>query len=127
MLDATRISDGAQLMLKRVNPALQPNEVTIGRFFSTEPHSTHKNNHCIPIYDVLDVPDDDTYVIIVMPFLSSWDTPAFDTVGETVEFFRQIFKVSGGAVSGVLACFIDYLFSAFQGLQFMHSLNVAHK
>jgi hypothetical protein len=50
-------------------------------------------NHCVPIYDVLRLPDDDDKVILVMPLLRSWCEPEFETVGEGIHFFRQLFEV----------------------------------
>lgn len=93
MMDGTRISDGATVMLKKVNIIKHPDEADIGRFFSSEPQSTHADNHCVPVYDVLQIPDDENMVLIIMPLLADWDEPPFNTVGETVEFFWQLFKV----------------------------------
>jgi hypothetical protein len=47
----------------------------------------------VPIYEVLKVPGDDDKVIIVMPLLRRWDEPEFETVGEGVDLFRQLFEV----------------------------------
>ena len=51
-------------------------------------------NHSVPIYEVLQLPDDDDKLILVMPLLKEYQIPRFDTIGEVVEFFRQIFEVS---------------------------------
>ncbi|KAJ7238560.1 kinase-like domain-containing protein [Mycena haematopus] len=40
-----------------------------------------------------------------MPLLRQWDKPRFDTIGEVIEFFKQIFE----------------------GVQFMHKHNIAHR
>lgn len=93
-IDAQRRSDGELLMLKRTKKSLFPHETEIGVFFSTEPNSGDPRNHCIPIYEILQVPDDDEIQIVVMPMLRVHDDPRFDTIGEAVEFFRQIFEVS---------------------------------
>ena len=47
----------------------------------------------MPIYEVLKVPLENDKVILVMPLLRSWDEPAFETVGEGVDFFQQLFEV----------------------------------
>jgi hypothetical protein len=47
----------------------------------------------VPIYEFLKVPGDDDKVILVMPLLRGWDRPEFETVGEGVDFFRQLFEV----------------------------------
>ena len=44
----------------------------------------------IPFYDILSLDDNET-VIIVMPLLRSYTDPPFDTFGEVVECFRQLF------------------------------------
>jgi hypothetical protein len=49
----------------------------------------------VPIYEVLKVPGEDDKVILVMPLLRGWDEPAFETVGEGIDFFQQLFEVWG--------------------------------
>ncbi|KAI0081952.1 hypothetical protein K474DRAFT_1655844 [Panus rudis PR-1116 ss-1] len=105
VLDATRMDDGEIVMLKRLSKKFHPHEVAIGKFFSTVPIASNPRNHCVPILDVLQVPDDDDVTIIVMPLLREFDSPKFETVGEAVAFFIQVFE----------------------GLQFMHEHNVAHR
>jgi hypothetical protein len=92
-LDATGISNGAFVMLKIVKMSHHPHEADIGTFFSTEPLASHPSNHCAPVYDVLQVPDNDDIIIIVMPLLRKYDDPCFDTFGEVVAFFKQVFEV----------------------------------
>lgn len=94
LMDATRVEDGQQVILKQLYTPDSPGEVDLGRLFSKEPHANHAHNHCVRIYDVLDVPDEEGLVLLVMPFLSDWRTPEFDTVGEFVGFVQQIFEVS---------------------------------
>ncbi|KAJ7782417.1 kinase-like domain-containing protein [Mycena maculata] len=105
VMDATRISDGSFVSLKPIDITIHPDEISIGLWFSQEPQASDPSNHCVPIFEVLDVPDDPNTRIIVMPLLSRYDKPRFDTTGEVVEFFRQIFR----------------------GLQYMHKNNVAHR
>jgi len=59
----------------------------------------------VPIYEVLEVPGDSDAKVLVMPLLRAFDDPRLETVGEAVEFFRQVFE----------------------GLQFMHENHVAHR
>lgn len=86
------MSDGAMVGLKRVSTKDHPYEVEISQMFSVEPLASDPHNHCVPIYEVLQVPDDDT-VLLVMPFLRTYNNPPFETVGEVVEFLRQMFEV----------------------------------
>lgn len=63
--------------------------------FSSAPHAAHAHNHCVRIYDVLDVPDEEgrELVLLVMPLLGDWREPGFGTVGEFVGFVGQVFEV----------------------------------
>jgi hypothetical protein len=92
-LDATRISDGKFVFLKIISKSVHPYEAEIGLFFSSEAMTSDPRNHCVPIYEVLQVPDDDDKLILVMPLLREFDDPRFDTVGEAVDFFRQVLEV----------------------------------
>ena len=92
-MDATRISDNRFVLLKSIRKSLHPYEVEIGTFFSSPPLADDRKNHCVPIYDVLQDPYDDDIAIIVMPLLRCYNNPRFDTVGEAVSFFSQIFEV----------------------------------
>jgi len=92
-LDATRIADGKFVVLKSTKKSKHPFEAEIGSFFSTPPLATNPANHCVPIYEVLQVPDDEDRVLLAMPLLRQYDNPRFDTFGEVLDFFRQIFEV----------------------------------
>ncbi|KAH7920626.1 hypothetical protein BV22DRAFT_1020849 [Leucogyrophana mollusca] len=105
ILDATRITDGSFVTLKLVSKSRHPYEVDITRYFSSEPIASNPANHCIPVIDVLQVPDDDDDVLLVLPLLREYSDPRFDTVGEAIECFRQLFE----------------------GMQFIHQHHVAHR
>ncbi|KAJ7269600.1 hypothetical protein C8J57DRAFT_1180644 [Mycena rebaudengoi] len=105
IMDAVHISDGKDVMLKWVSKKTHPFEVEIGKLFSAPPLSRSARNHCVPLLDVLQDPQDADKQIIVMPRLIRFDEPTFDTVGEVIDCFRQIF----------------------QGIQFMHQNFVAHR
>jgi len=92
-------------MLKLISRAHHSNEILISKYFSAEPLSSHPRNHCIPLYEVLDVFDDPDACILVLPFLREYKDPRFKSIGEAAEFFRQVFE----------------------GLQFIHQCNVAHR
>ncbi|KAI8993984.1 kinase-like domain-containing protein [Trametes punicea] len=105
VLDATRLADNTVVVLKQVMMSRFPYEVAISRFFSTGPLASDPRNHCVPIYDVLDVPDDDDLKLLVMPLLHRFDEPRFLTLGEALECCRQLIE----------------------GLSFMHDHHVAHR
>lgn len=92
-MDARRISDGEFLWLKKVSKSMHPYEVEIACFFSKEPLASHPKNHCVPIFDVLEPPDSPDISILVMPLLRATHDPPCETIGEIVEYLRQIFEV----------------------------------
>jgi hypothetical protein len=81
-------------MLKRLKPSEDHNELEMGRYFSSEAMATNPKNHCVPILDVLQVPGEPDEVLLVMPLLYENELPPFETIGEVVDFFRQIFEVT---------------------------------
>jgi hypothetical protein len=91
-MDVVR-EDGTLVALKRIHPSKQPHEAEIGRLFSSEPLSSDPSNYCVPILDVLQPPDDPDLVFLVMPLLYGYDIAPLETVGEGVEFIRQMFEV----------------------------------
>jgi hypothetical protein len=93
LLDAQRTRDGVRVSLKSIVVSRHPYEIEIGRFFCTPPLSEDPANHCVPIYDVLQVPTDDDIAIIVMPLLRDASDPYFDSVGEVVDCIHQLFEV----------------------------------
>ncbi|KAI0786619.1 kinase-like domain-containing protein [Abortiporus biennis] len=108
VMDATRILDGEMVMLKKVRPSVHPHEADITRYFSTEPVKSHPKNHCVPLLDMLEVPDmtnSDRTIIMVFPLLRYFHDPRMKSIGEAVEFCRQIFE----------------------GLQFIHDCHIAHR
>ncbi|KAJ3813042.1 hypothetical protein F5876DRAFT_36009 [Lentinula aff. lateritia] len=103
IMDGIRISDNEPVMLKTVSRITHPQEVRIGLYFSNKDMASDPRNHCVPIYDVFPVPNNEMD-IIVMPVLRPFDNPEFDTVGEVIAFIQQLFE----------------------GIQFMHEHLVAH-
>jgi hypothetical protein len=93
-MDATCLSDGKYITLKRINKSVHPHEVDIGLYFSSGPLISHAANHCVPICEVITLPDDADIVILVMPLLRAFADPYFDTFGEAIDCFHQLFEVS---------------------------------
>ena len=90
------------VQLKHISRRQHPYEVEIATMFSSDPHKSHLKNHCVPIFEVLADPNDDDSFMLVMPLLRAFDNPRFLTVGEAIEFFRQIFEVCGSKRKGTL-------------------------
>lgn len=107
MLDARRASDGSFVFLKKISHSVHPYEIDISIYFSTEPRASDPRNHCVPIYEVLDVPDESDVKVLVMPLLRKFDDPRLETVGEAVEFFRQVFEVCLRSTCILRVLFID--------------------
>ncbi|KAJ3965101.1 hypothetical protein EV361DRAFT_940348 [Lentinula raphanica] len=111
IMDALRISDSLVVTLKRVK--LFPNfdtgeEHRIATFFSDEANGNNVNprNHCVRVIEVSPVPgEEDNEKILVMKWMRPVMNPRFWTVGEGIQFFREMIE----------------------GLQFMHENNVAHR
>ncbi|KAH9987573.1 hypothetical protein BJV77DRAFT_1152165 [Russula vinacea] len=72
-MDATRISDGKQVMLKML---------------PTEEGPTNLKNHCVHLLDVIELPNDPP--MIVYPLLRPFSDPPLQTYGEFVTFFSHI-------------------------------------
>ncbi len=79
-------------MLKKVLITENPHEVDICLYLSSLQHQPE--NHAVPILEVFMSPHFDNVQLVVMPRLRTFEDPWFDTVGEVVDAFRQIFEVS---------------------------------
>jgi hypothetical protein len=80
-------------MLKKLSEDVHPQEVAIGLYFMTPKHRADPANHCVPVEDVLKIPDVKDGTIIVMPLLRQYNDPPLETFSEAIDFFRQIFEV----------------------------------
>ncbi|KAL1731257.1 hypothetical protein EV714DRAFT_271924 [Schizophyllum commune] len=97
ILDAIKLPHGEPVMLKRVNKRYSK-EVEISAMLSSPPLSKDSRNHCVPIYDILEVPDDEDTQIMVLPLLRRYNDPPFDTVGEVIDCLRQVLEVNYGQI-----------------------------
>lgn len=91
-IDATRISDGRRVYIKRVKTG--GHELHIATLFPSGPFISHPRNHCVPILDQFDDADD-WVTYLVMPFLRRFDDPPFETVADVIDFVSQIDDVRG--------------------------------
>lgn len=92
-MDATYL-DGRQVMLKSIPARRGQQELEIARIFSSPELRRHLRNHCVPLLDVIELPDALDEKLIVMPLLRPFDEPRFQTYAEFVAFFTQICEVS---------------------------------
>ena len=94
MLDSTRISDGARVLLKLIpDDSAQSGEREVLEYLNAPHLMSDPRNHTVPLLDVVKLPNSGQ-LVLVMPLLRWFNNPRFQTVGEAVEFFSQIFEVS---------------------------------
>ncbi|KAJ1303178.1 hypothetical protein OPQ81_011377 [Rhizoctonia solani] len=108
VLDATRLSDNTQVILKLRVPSSEDRngleEIEILQRFSSPEFKDDPSNHVVPCLDVFPIPDVPGGSFIVMPLLSKYNLPEFWDLGEVHDFLEQIFE----------------------GLEFLHRNNVVH-
>ena len=80
--------------LKRIKREHHPYEADIALYLSSEALASQSANHCVPVYGIITLDEEDDTMIMVMPLLRPYDDPHFDTIGEAVECFRQLFEVT---------------------------------
>ncbi|KAF7310386.1 Protein kinase domain-containing protein [Mycena chlorophos] len=102
VLDAIRVSDGLKVVFKRVHT--HKAELDLIRYLNSPDLLDNPYNRTSRLLDIIPIPDDDTFVLIVMPCLRLFWTPIFRHLREVIECMRQFL----------------------QGLVFMHECNIAH-
>lgn len=60
---------------------------------NSNPHNSDPRNHAVPVIERLRLPEDKDKEILVMALLRVWHEPEFVTIGEGVDFFKQVFEV----------------------------------
>jgi hypothetical protein len=125
-MDAVRIEDGRQVMLKKVLPEEGPHELLITELFSSPGLKGDSRNRCVPLLDLVDLSqtNPDGRKLMVMPFLRPFKNPRFETYGEFVAFFMQISEVRSTVIEQNSETISDRFC---QGLRFMHEKKVAHR
>ena len=91
--------------MKKVFKSRNPHEVEISQYFSSDALRSDPRNHCVPVIDTLNVPDDPDLSILVLPLLRKCNSPDWSTIGELVSFLIQIIEVrddSSTLLSGFL-------------------------
>lgn len=92
LTDATRISDGRLVYVKRVGTNSE--ELQIATLFSEDRLRDALGNHCVPILDVFQDDLDPTISYLVMPLLRLSDDPPFQHVNDVMEFIDQMLEAS---------------------------------
>ena len=68
-------------------------ESQIAQMLSTKELLADPRNHCVPVIEVIDDPDDDSKSYMVMPLLRNAADPPFQHVKEIIDFVDQILEV----------------------------------
>ena len=89
LVDATRISDGKLVYIKKVETNDQESRIAL-LLCSYQDLA----NHSVPILDVFADTQDDSISYIVMPFLRPVDQPPFYVIEEILNFADQILEVT---------------------------------
>jgi len=112
-MDAVRIEDGRQVMLKKVLPEEGPHELLITQLFSSPGLKGNPKNHCVPLLDVVDLSHirPDGRKLMVMPLLRPFKNPPFQTYGEFVAFFMQICEVGSKVIEHKVPVISDWFLS----------------
>ena len=79
-------------MLKLLVPTEGPHELQVNRLVSSEPLRSDTRNHCAPLLDVIELPNEPQ--IMVHARLRPFNDPPMQTYGEFVAFFSQLCEVS---------------------------------
>lgn len=104
LIDATRISDGRLVYIKRVHTST--NEIDIASVFSDEGLKNNPTNHGVPVLDTFRDDDDVSISYLVMPFLRLMDSPGFTHVNDVVEFVDQVMEVCVNLTSSMPSLYI---------------------
>ncbi|KAG8714188.1 hypothetical protein FRC11_009488 [Ceratobasidium sp. 423] len=105
IMDAVRVRDGERVIIKAFDAQITPNELRILQYLSSGDIQSNPRNHCACALDSFPVPGKDGWVFVVMDAYHPLFITPFETIGEVVELIRQLFE----------------------GLVFMHGLNLAHR
>ena len=68
-------------------------ESRIAQMLGAAESHTDPSNHCVPIIEVFDDPDDDSTSYMVMPLLRNASDPPFQYVKEIIDFVDQVLEV----------------------------------
>ncbi|KZT52446.1 kinase-like protein [Calocera cornea HHB12733] len=107
IMDAVRISDGRQVLLKLWNDDVRDGpELAPLRYFSDPVRRNDPRNHVVPLLDRFSISTAKHFfkLILVEPLLRDWGDPPFVMVAEALQFMLQLIE----------------------GLEYLHEHRVAH-
>ncbi|KAF8601643.1 hypothetical protein BDV93DRAFT_524593 [Ceratobasidium sp. AG-I] len=110
-LDAVRVSDGRQVMIKKLLPSTDDSgddgdkELKIVQYLSSKDLTLDPRNHAMPYLDSFPIPDTPDGIFLVTPLFVSWDEVPLVTVNDAIDFIQQVLE----------------------GLSFLHDHRIAHR
>ncbi|KAG9124820.1 hypothetical protein FRC07_010120 [Ceratobasidium sp. 392] len=108
VLDATRINDEHQVVIKMIMSSATDREgeeeLQILQLLTSPPYRDDPTNHAVPCLDSFPIPDVEGGTFVVMPLLSPYANPSFYNIAELHDFLDQVFE----------------------GLEFLHDNSIAH-
>ncbi|KAJ2968427.1 hypothetical protein NUW54_g13221 [Trametes sanguinea] len=128
LMDARRLSDNKLVQFKRVRRTSP--ELEIATYLSSAELRNDPRNHSVPIWDVLDDPQDDTISYLVMPLLRYLDSPPFETVENVLDCCEQLIEVRLGTTHCSPCAYASSAhppYAMLQGMVFLHEHGVAHR
>jgi hypothetical protein len=93
-MNAIRVQDGLQVMLKRVLPQEGPYELSISQLFSSEELAGDRRNHGVTPLDEIELEGPEHHKLMVFPKLRPFNHLHFQTFGDFVAFFTQLCEVA---------------------------------
>lgn len=103
-MDANSLKNGTHVVIKLVKRAPASEEFEILKYFAEEPQRSNPRNKCICPLDILHPSDDAKHVMVIFPILRAYDSPQFDTVGEALDFIREMLEVTAKSSSWRMHC-----------------------
>ncbi|KAF8596047.1 kinase-like protein, partial [Ceratobasidium sp. AG-I] len=110
-LDAVRVSDGRQVMIKKLLPSTDNSgddgqkELKIVRHLSSPPLQSDRRNHSMPYLDSFPIPNVSDGTFLVSPLFVEWNKVPLETINQAIDFINQLLE----------------------GLAFLHENRIAHR
>ncbi|KAG8740316.1 hypothetical protein FRC10_004498 [Ceratobasidium sp. 414] len=103
ILDATRVKDQLQVVIKMSAPSdvdrEGEQELPIIQHFSSPPYRDEPTNHVVPCLDSFPMPGIEGGTFFVMPLLSQYANPPFFDLSEVRDFLLQVFEVRSNDIA----------------------------
>jgi hypothetical protein len=119
-MDGRTTANGAFVVIQLVT---DQREVDIISLLSSNELRSDPRNHCVPILDIIPVPEDPDTTLIVKPLTQDFWRPPLETVDEFVEFLDQVLEVR---VKDMRTPQNPGL-HLWQGVAFLHEHGICHR